>query len=155
MADNIEREFGWDDSIEKESEFMLLPEGDYDFIVKSFARGRHQGSGKLPACNKAIIKLEVTNGTDTSTIEHSLFLHSKCEGILSAFFISIGQKKHGEPLKMNWNAVVGAKGKCKVYIDKWTGNNGNEMQSNKIKKFFDPVDSPAQSPQASFTPGAF
>lgn len=71
---------------------------------------------------------------------------------MSSFFIAIGQKKHGEPLKMNWNSAVGARGKCKVYIDKWTSNNGNEMQSNKIRRFLEPTEN---TPQAKFTPGAF
>lgn len=149
----IERELGWDDQIEKESDFVLLPEGEYDFTVKSFTRGRHNGSEKLPSCNKAILKLEVTNGTDTTTLEHNLFLHTKCEGILSAFFIAIGQKKHGQPLHMNWNAVTGAKGKCKVYIDNWKGRDNQDMQSNKIKKFLEPVENTTS--QTTFTPGAF
>ncbi len=149
MAEIIERELGWDDQIEKESTFILLPEGEYDYTVKSFSRGRHQGSAKLPPCPKAVLKIEVTNGTDSTTIEHNLFLHSKCEGMLSEFFVSIGLKKHGEPLKMNWNAVTGKTGRCKVYIDTWQGTSG-EMKSNKIKKFLDPV--PAS---ANFTPGAF
>lgn len=152
MAD-FEREFSWNDKIEKESDFVLLPEGEYDFSVKSFARGRHNGSEKLPPCNKAILKIEVTNGVDSTTIEHNLFLHSKCEGLLSAFFISIGQKKHGEPLRMNWNAVTGARGRCKLCIDKWKGKDGNEMESNKIKKFLEP--SANHTTQTTFTPGAF
>ena len=41
----MERELGWDDEIEKDSgEFILLPEGDYDFTVESFERSRHGGS---------------------------------------------------------------------------------------------------------------
>lgn len=153
MADNIERELGWEDQIEKESEFTLLPEGEYDFTVKAFKRGRFDGSEKLPPCNKAILTIEVTNGQDTTTIEHNLFLHSKCEGILSAFFISIGQKKHGEPLKMNWNAVTGAKGRCKVFVETWKSNkDGQEMKSNKIKSFLKPSEN---APKSSFTPGEF
>ncbi len=158
--DNIERELGWDSEIEKESDFVILPEGDYNFTVKSFTRGRHAGSAKLPACNKAILSIELSNGTDNATIEHNLFLHSKCEGILSAFFIAIGQKKHGEPLKMDWTKVTGATGKCKVYIDNWTSTNGNQMQSNKIKRFLEPSandgnTTPQKTPQPSFTPGDF
>ena len=35
MAD-MEREFNWDDTITKDAaEFVLLPEGDYDFEVES------------------------------------------------------------------------------------------------------------------------
>jgi hypothetical protein len=51
------REYSWDDQIEKDSEFILLPEGDYDFEVMSFERGRHAGSDKLPPCNKAILAI--------------------------------------------------------------------------------------------------
>ena len=154
MAEYIERELGWDDSIEKESDYVLLSEGEYDFTVKSLTRGRHTGSEKLPPCHKAILKLEVTNGTDTATIEHNLFLHTKVEGLLSQFFVSIGLKKHGEPLKMNWNDVPGTKGRCKVYIDVWKGKNGQDMQSNKIKSFLDPKTEAVQ-PSKTFTPGAF
>ena len=42
------RAFDWNDTIEHDSEFVLLPAGDYDFTVKSFERGRHPGSEKLP-----------------------------------------------------------------------------------------------------------
>ena len=80
----MERELDWNDEIEKDSDFTLLPEGDYDFTVESFERGRHPGSDKLPACNKAILKL-----------------HTKTEGMISAFFTAIGQKKKGEKVKMN------------------------------------------------------
>ena len=45
----MERELDWDDTIEKESgEYVLLPEGDYPFLVESFDRARHAGSEKLP-----------------------------------------------------------------------------------------------------------
>ena len=54
-----EREFGWDDEIENDNEFQILPDGDYNFTVTGFERGRHQGSAKLPPCNKAIITLNV------------------------------------------------------------------------------------------------
>ena len=55
-----ERELGWDDTIEKESAgFIILPEGDYEFKVLEFQRARHEGSEKLPPCNKAVITLVV------------------------------------------------------------------------------------------------
>ena len=52
---NFDREFDWNDEITQDSgEFLLLPEGDYKFIVESYERGRHQPQpgGKLPACNE-------------------------------------------------------------------------------------------------------
>ena len=48
----------WNDIIEDDGqEFVLLEEGDYNFIVRDFERGRFPGSAKLPACNKAILTL--------------------------------------------------------------------------------------------------
>ena len=149
--DTVERELEWDDTIEKDSAFVLLPEGDYDFTVKSFERGRYEPgpNAKLPPCKQATLTLEVTDGVQTATVTHRLFLHSRCEGMLCEFFLAIGLRKHGEPLKMNWPAVPGAKGRCKIGIRKWTNSKtGEEMQGNEVKRFLEPVDT-------SFTPGKF
>ena len=133
----MERAFGWDDEIEKDSsDFILLPEGDYDFTVESFERGRHNGSEKLPPCNKAILKLRIETSEGAALVNHNLFLHTKTEGMISAFFTAIGQKKKGEKIKMNWNAVIGAKGRCKIGIHEWTGDDGEKRQGNQVKKFY-------------------
>lgn len=150
---NAERELGWDDVIEKDpGEFILLPEGDYDFTVQQVERARHSGSTKLPPCNKAVVHLEIESDEGTVIIKHNLFLHTKTEGMLSAFFGSIGQKKHGEPLKMNWSKVPGSRGRCKVGIQNWTGQDGRAMQSNEIKKFYHKDDVPAAG---GWAPGKF
>lgn len=129
-----ERELGWDDTIQQESpEFILLPEGLYNFVVKSFERGRHmpnpQNPGKLPACNKATVFIEISTAQGEAVLKHNLFLHSSTEGLLSAFFGAIGQKKKGEPLKMNWQTIVGARGVCKVGIKTYNGNQYNEVKA--------------------------
>lgn len=155
MSEYIEEhELSWDSAIEKDApEFILLPEGDYDFTVTKFERGRHNGSAKLPPCNKAVIYLSIETPEGNAVIQHQLFLHTKTEGMLSAFFTAIGQKKKGEKITMNWNAVVGAKGRCKVYIDSWAGNNGEERKSNKIRKFYEPEE--VKPSAGGFTPGRF
>lgn len=157
MDNNIEREIGWDEEISKESdEFILLPAGDYDFTVSDFERARHAGSTKLPPCNKAIITLKIETPEGTAYVKHNLFLHTKTEGMLSAFFIAIGQKKHGEPLRMNWSTVIGSKGRCKVDVREWTGNDGEVRKSNEIKKFYEPSqNNTATAPSGVFTPGRF
>lgn len=138
-TNNLGHEFNWDDTILHDSEFVLLPEGDYDFTVKSFERGRHAGSDKLPPCNKAVLEIEITDGRNKSTVRHNLFLHSACEGMLCEFFTAIGQRRRGEPLRMNWNAVVGSRGRCKVIVDTFKSRNtGEQMKSNKIRRFYEP-----------------
>lgn len=139
-----EKELQWDDTITKDaSDFLLLPEGDYNFMVESFERGRHGGSEKLPPCNKAILTLRIDAPEGTAKITHNLFLHSKTEGMLSAFFTCIGQKKKGEPLKMNWGAVPGSTGRCKVEIHPYKNRDGEERKSNDIKKFYPKEEGPA------------
>lgn len=161
------QEFGWEDTIENEGgEFVLLPEGNYDFTVKSFERARHPGSEKMPACNMARVTFTIWGQQDKLEITENFFLCNKMEWKLSQFFLSIGLKKHGEPLRMNWNEVSGKTGKCRVYVDTFKNKNGEERQSNKIKKFFaydEKVDtlSPKgnqqtyQQPAGSWTHGSF
>ena len=62
-------------------------------------------------------------------MKHNLFLHSSTEGMLSSFFGSIGQKRKGEPLKMNWNTIIGTRGVCKVGIRKYNDNEYNEVKA--------------------------
>ncbi|MDD4431716.1 MAG: hypothetical protein PHF61_09995 [Bacteroidales bacterium] len=146
---DVDRELSWDDPIENDSpEFVVLPEGDYDFEVIEFERGRHNGSEKLPPCNKAVVHIKIEGKEGVSIIRHNLFLHTKTEGMLCAFFTAIGQRQKGEKVTMNWNAVVGSKGRAKVGIRTWKNDNGQEMTFNEIKKFYEPQ-------SKSFTPGKF
>ena len=148
MNNNIERELGWDDQIQNDGpEFVVLPAGDYDFEVTNFERGRHNGSDKLPPCNKAIIHIRMEAPEGETTIKHNLFLHTKTEGMLCAFFTAIGQRKKGEPLKMNWNSVIGSKGRAKIDVKKWTYD-GKEYEGNEIKKFYEPTEGPAKGFEA-------
>ena len=39
----IDRELNWDDEIEKDNNFVTLPEGDYDFVIDRYERARHAG----------------------------------------------------------------------------------------------------------------
>lgn len=155
--------YDWDSTIENESTgFTLLPEGVYPFTVTEFTRGRHDGSAKLPACNKAILDIKLDGGPlGTTTVKgHNLFLHSKTEGLLCEFFTAIGARKHGETFKMDWSMVPGATGYARVYVDTYIDKNGIERQTNRIKNFVDPEEAPkpvqpAQPTQMKrWTPGA-
>lgn len=139
--------FDWDSVIENESNFVLLPEGEYEFTVTGFERGYFNGSEKMSACPKAELTLTIETAQGTATVKHNLFLSRRTEGLICAFFICIGQKKHGEPLRMNWQQVVGSKGRCKIGIRTYNNNDYNE-----VKKFLEPGET-TQRPM--FTPGNF
>ena len=143
MAENIDRELGWDDEIEKESEFTLLKEGDYNFRIETFERSRYQGGDKIPPCNMAIVHIHIDSPEGSTTIQHRLYLHTKCEGLLSAFFGAIGQKQKGERISMNWNKVPGSTGRCRIKIREYTNKNGEKQLSNQISKFYPKDNKPA------------
>ena len=128
----------WNDSIENDGKgFVVLEEGDYNFTVTNFERGRHPGSEKIPACNKAIITMQVATPAGEANVKTDLILYRSMEWKLSAFFRCIGQKKHGERLTMNWNKVIGSKGRAhfkpRTYVDK----DNKERQANDFAYFID------------------
>ena len=128
-------ELGWDAEIEKDSpDFILLPDGEYDFVVKSFERGRHNGSDKVGPCPKAILTLGIDTYQGEAIVRKDLLLHSKLEGLLCECFTCIGQRQHGQRVAMNWNAVPGARGRCKIGTRTYNGN-----QYNEVKKFLEPA----------------
>ncbi|TYK79844.1 hypothetical protein [Streptococcus pyogenes] len=143
---NFDHELGWDDEITQDSVgFVQLVPGDYQFTVTNMERGRHtpdpQNPGKLPACNKAVVTIQIETSEGIAQLTHNLFLHTTTEGMLSAFFGAIGQKKHGEPLKMNWNTVIGAKGVARINKRKGTGDYADREYDNiKSMIYADEVD---------------
>ena len=160
-------ELDFESTIEEESGgFSLLPDGDYDYTVSKVTRGRYEGSDKMPACNSVTVELTVWGADDKTTVTERFFLVKKFEWKLSQFFLSLGLKKHGEPLRMRWN-IEGLRGKCKVYIDTYRKQDGSEGKSNKIKKFYAyddkvqtasaqlPAEAPAAPRAGGWTPGAF
>ncbi|MGJ1078893.1 hypothetical protein ACR77U_12705 [Enterococcus faecium] len=147
MADNInaaEGAMGWDDQIENEGqEFILLDDGDYPFTVEKFERGQFPGSAKLSASPKATLTLAIESDKGTAHVRTDLILNRALEWKLCSFFLCVGLKKHGEPLIMKWDQVVGKTGTARVGTRSWTGNDGRERKSNEIERFLDPVDAHA------------
>lgn len=140
MADYANNNVGmdWNDTIENDGqEFIILEEGDYNFVVSAFERGRFPGSAKMQACNKATITLQVETEEGIASIRTDLILNRLVEWRISAFFRAIGRKKHGEKLVMEWNHLVGAKGRAHFKPRKYTDKDGNEKQANDVDRFYD------------------
>ena len=130
-----ERAFSWDDTYqETESEFTLLPPGDYDFTIVDFERGYFDGSEKMPACPEANLKYKVVaaDGKE-ATIKQKLFLHSKSQWQLTNFACAIGYAKRGDgKFSIRWNELIGATGRFQLGIHKYKDN-----EYNQVKKFYD------------------
>ena len=140
MADyqNSNMFLDWDDTIESDGqEFVILEEGDYNFTVTDFERGRFPGGAKIPPCNKAALTLQVKTPDGVAICRTDLLLYKTMEWKLSAFFRYIGQKKHGERLVMDWNRVIGSRGRAHFKPRTYTDRDGNERQANDLDRFYD------------------
>ena len=81
MNEALGRELGWDDQIENDgADYEPLPDGEYDFEVRTMERGRFAGSDNMAACYKATIDCIIK---DAEGKEHhvydDLILNSKME----------------------------------------------------------------------------
>jgi hypothetical protein len=138
QENNKEMLMDWNDSIENDGqEFVLLPDGEYNFTVTNFERGRFPGGQKIPACNKATITIQVDSKDGIAVVKFDLLLYRSLEWRISQFFRSIGQKKHGEKLTMDWNKVIGSRGRAKFKQRSYTALNGEERVTNDVDRFID------------------
>ena len=155
--ENTGRAFGWDDEIQNDGpDYVLLPDGDYPFTVTKFERSRFDGSAKLPPCSMAKLSITVHGGDKGDAyVTHRLYLHTRTEGLLCAFFESIGQRKHGEKLRPRWDALVGSQGLCHLGIHEYTKKDGTPGTSNEITKFLPPPEPKAAPAATSWKQGAF
>ena len=129
--------YGWEGAeIENDSQFVAIENGEYEYYVKEFERGRYGGSDKIPACPQAILTLAVLTPQGEASCKVNLFLHPVVEWKLSEFFRSIGLKKHGEKLIMDWSKVPGARGRA-VFGQREYTYEGEKKHANECKRFLD------------------
>lgn len=138
MENKRNMELGWYDTIEDDgSGFIILKEGDYNFTVTDFERGRFPGSAKIPPCNKAVVTLAVQCDEGLAYVKTDIILARNLEWRISSFFRCIGQKKHGEKLVMNWDKIIGSVGRAHFKPRTYITNDGEERQVNDVGSFYD------------------
>lgn len=138
---------GWDDPVKKGQDYILLPEGDYDFIVESFERSWFDGSEKAPACPRAELKLRVETPEGSCVINDSLLLYKKMEWKIAQFFISIGfEADTNNNVHPNWNLVPRATGRARIEIK--PGLKDPTKKYNYVKDYL-------PQPKRQYTAGKF
>ena len=159
MANVEQKAMDWDDVIKDDGEYsgeetVVLPEGNYPFEVIKTEKSWYDGSSKIPACNMAKVYLRVDGGELGKTLcVENIYLLDRLEWKAAAFLRSVAMKKHGEPTQ--WRKLVqcdGESGRCHVYVDEYTGRDGQTKQSNKVKNFFDKEE---EKPKKEFKRGDF
>ena len=129
--------YGWDDEVQtSDSGFMVFEEGDYDFKVVDFERGRVK-SGKNAGANQAIYTLRITDTSGGSSEEkYFIPLVDSLRWKATKFFKSVGaipaDTESGQTVSFPWGDVVGMQGRCHVKPRKWTGDDGEDHDGNEI-----------------------
>ena len=155
MASTKGYAIGWDDEIidPGEPEFILLTPGIYDFTVTGFERGHFDGSEKIDACSMAKLTLKCSNGVQETTVFTNLFLSSAVAFKLSKFAKSIGDmpagSTTGQKFHVDWNNIIGKRGKCKIKTRVYNGKDYNEVDDFIVP---DPAAAPAPTPMPQVVP---
>lgn len=111
-------EIGYDGTIKNDSSYVLLKEGECEFRIDRYERARHEGSEKIPPCNKVTVYFTIRDADENEAeVRENYILWSTLEWKLSELFMSVGLKKKGEELRMNWDALPGKRGTCEVFHD--------------------------------------
>lgn len=158
MANSKGYAIGWDDEIidPGEPEFVLLTPGVYDFTITGFERGHFDGSEKMDACSMAKLTLKCTNGVQETTVFTNLFLSSAVAFKLSKFAKSIGDmpagSTTGQKFHVDWNNIIGKRGKCKIKTRVYNGKDYNEVDDFIVP---DPAAAPAPAPMPQAAPAAY
>ena len=140
----------WDDELDeteaveqqKKNDFVLLPDGEYDFTIKKFEKDFYTAKpdAKVQSCPVAKISLLIKDDEGNAAyVKESLFLHAGNKWQLFAFFTCLGLRKHGDGTKkMPWDKVEGASGRCRLGTRKYT-QNGETKTVNTVKRWLDPA----------------
>lgn len=129
---------------QKENDFVLLPEGEYDFKIHKFEKDFYTAKpdAKIPSCPVANISLIIKNDEgETSYVHEKIFVHGGNKWQLLQFFTCLGLRKHGDgSTKMPWDQVAGATGRCKIGVRTYKHKDGSDRTVNTVKKWLDPVE---------------
>ena len=129
------RELDWNDEIQDDGQdFEPVPAGDYNVTIERFERSRSKGEGKLPACNMAVVYFTVHAPERDVTVRENYILHTSVEWKLSELFCSVGLKKKGEPLRMDWQALPGKTARAKIGL--YPGRKNPDRKYNQIDTLY-------------------
>jgi len=144
MNNNInENEFlDWNAGfIAEESNFVLLPAGEYPFVVTNLERKIYDGnSDKIPnGAPYAEVTIEVNGNEGKTSVKERLYMMKKFQWKLTEFFTSIGQPVViGQAFSPNWSTVVGSRGTAELEINSYMYQ-GQQRQNNRVKSFKKPA----------------
>lgn len=135
-------ELDWDSTIDQdEQQYVVIPEGDYDFIVDSVEKSFvGDNSEKYRGMKMAIVHLNIqVPDMGEVPMRENFILHSNFAWKIGSLLVSTGLKKKGESIQGSyWNKLPGARGRCKV--GQTASKNNPERKFNSVQTFYEAKD---------------
>ena len=144
---------------DKGGNYVLLPEGDYDFTIVDLKESRHQNvGGKVGNCKQVNPVFRLTNPEDGSAVDisnYNLYMWNSrgCLGMIAQYYDSIGLHKKGDPIHFDWTKDhhIGKTGRLQIKHETYKRRDGGEGTSMKISKLYPKQEqAPAQNSWGSW-----
>ncbi len=126
-------------SIEQESQFVDVPEGEYeariDHVESGFCQWANEYNGN--PVRSVFVNLIMPDGSEAQ-LRDDFVLNSDFEWKLSQLFLGTGQKKKGEPLPNLGKALTDLPGMtCRVKVVKTKGKGANADKTYTNMQFIE------------------
>ena len=127
--DNVR--IGWDYELTEddtkggsENDEVILPDGDYDAVVKSWTRSQFAGSETLAASPMAVLYIDIDGGElGRGFAQSKIILNQKLAWKIDQLAIACGfwKKGEGKGRRMPWDELKGAALRVKVTTREYKG----------------------------------
>lgn len=124
----------WNSVIDDDGITTLEP-GEYAFRVKGYTKSLTQAGDPM-----AKVNLIISSPRGETEVMDNIVLKETTVWKISSFFRSVGMKKHGQPMKIDFDGAIGKSGRLTLYIDEYTTKNGRTIKTNRVDEYLDPVD---------------
>lgn len=120
-------------SIEKESQFVDIPAGEYDAIIDHYEMDKCQWNNEYNGNPMLYVFVNIQTQGGEGQLRDNIVLNSDFEWKLSQLFLGTGQKKKGEPLPNLGNAIKelpGTRIRVKIVKREGKGEKAGTFYSN-------------------------
>lgn len=120
-------------SINQESQFVDIPEGEYDAAIDHTEIDRCQWANEYNGQQMLVVYVNIPTPDGEGQLRDSIVLNTDFEWKLSQLFLGTGQKKHGEPIPNLGKAINDLPGmpvRVKVVKKEGKGDKAGTFYSN-------------------------
>lgn len=132
------REIAWGEEIVgEEQQYVLLPEGEYDFIVDGVQYMRKTIENVTCGYSEIVCRVKTQYGD--VIVKTNIKLVQKMMWKITEFFVCIGMGRVGEKFKTDWPATRGRSGRLKISNREYNGK-----KYNQVDRFIAPIQATPQ-----------